>query len=569
MSFAAYDLIVIGGGLAGLAGATRAAELGLRVVLLEKGAGADYPCNSRYSGGILHLGFHDPSRDEAELVGVMNRLSASEADPALATALGRNGRRLVSWLQSHGVRFMRFNAQEAYRWCMAPPRALRAGLDWKDRGPDVTLRALTAALQKAGGAIRLGSEVTELRMAQGRCTGVVCLRDGAREEIAAAAVLIADGGFQSNRAMFETMIGGDFDAVFQRGAATGTGSGLRMAQAAGAQIRGTDRFYGHLLCADSRTNPNVWPYPELDAIATAGMVVDASGSRVADEGQSGVFLTNALARIKPMPRFFALFDAAIWEGPGTSARIPANPLLEQAGGTVLRASTPTELAVLMGVTPDRLEATVAEYNAAVAAGTLGALPVPRSTDVKPWPIAIAPFMAIPLCPGITYTMGGIATDGDARVLDTAGKPIPGLYAAGATTGGLEGGSRAAYIGGLMKAGTFGMIAAEHMAANRTGVSQSAAASPASAGAPTAPALPLPSKTSGLDRYPVIRATVRHGRGGTIAVAAAALLLGLWLAVPAYGAAGVALAVGIAALILFAGFSYVELIELITGLLLPD
>ena len=46
---------------------------------------------------------------------------------------------------------------------------------------------------------------------------------------------------------------------------------------------------------------------------------------------------------------------------------------------------------------------------------------------------------MPLCAAITNTMGGIVVNGDGAVLDTNDKPIPGLYAAGSTIGGLNGG----------------------------------------------------------------------------------------------------------------------------------
>jgi fumarate reductase flavoprotein subunit len=79
------------------------------------------------------------------------------------------------------------------------------------------------------------------------------------------------------------------------------------------------------------------------------------------------------------------------------------------------------------------------------------------------PIASAPFHAIPVIAGITYTMGGILIDGEARVLRTDGLVIEGLYAAGSTTGGLEGGPPVGYLGGLAKAGVQGLIAAESIA----------------------------------------------------------------------------------------------------------
>jgi fumarate reductase flavoprotein subunit len=82
------------------------------------------------------------------------------------------------------------------------------------------------------------------------------------------------------------------------------------------------------------------------------------------------------------------------------------------------------------------------------------------------PLVQPPFYAIPLCAGITYTMGGILIDGQARVLHEDGGAIAGLYAAGATTGGLEGGPLAGYVGGLLKAGVMGMRAAQCIAGSR-------------------------------------------------------------------------------------------------------
>jgi len=47
-----------------------------------------------------------------------------------------------------------------------------------------------------------------------------------------------------------------------------------------------------------------------------------------------------------------------------------------------------------------------------------------------------------------------------QLRDADDQPIPGLYAAGGTTGGLEGGGTLGYVGGLIKAATMGLIAAE-------------------------------------------------------------------------------------------------------------
>jgi fumarate reductase flavoprotein subunit len=71
-------------------------------------------------------------------------------------------------------------------------------------------------------------------------------------------------------------------------------------------------------------------------------------------------------------------------------------------------------------------------------------------------IETPPFFAIPICAGITNTMGGIAVDEHSRVKRPDGSAIAGLYAAGGTTGGLEGGGALRYVGGLIKACVFGL-----------------------------------------------------------------------------------------------------------------
>jgi fumarate reductase flavoprotein subunit len=505
--------------------------------------------------------------------------------------MANNGARFLDWLQDKGAQFVRFNELEGYRWCMAPPRSLRAGIDWQGRGPDVVLQSLVERFVELGGDIRRGTHAQSLLMQAERCCGVHVIANGRPETICGDHVLIADGGFQANQELYRQHISENFNRVFQRGARTGMGDGLKMAVDAGASLRGMDRFYGHVLCRDALHNDNVWPYPEIDAIATSGMVVNATGQRLVDEGVSGVFLTNELARASADDGsndvLYAIFDAAIWQEPGRSARIPVNPLLESAGGTVLRADTIAELAALAGLPSEGLVATIDEYNAALASGTLDQLSIPRSCALQPWPIIEAPFMAIPVCPGITYTMGGIAIDEHAQVLNEAGQPIAGLFAAGAATGGLEGGRHAAYIGGLMKAGVFGLIAAERVAALeglstgsttlRDGSSTSQPGSSAS-GAPRQPSAHVPAsapqpaavvRPSRLATYPMLNAVLRYGKVASIALSLIIAALVLYLAWQDLGTLAVALAL-LAGLVTGAlALTFTELVRLITDMLLPS
>jgi fumarate reductase flavoprotein subunit len=323
------------------------------------------------------------------------------------------------------------------------------------------------------------------------------------------------------------------------------------------------------LCSDAKHNDQVWPYPEVDALATAGIVVDATGNRVVDEGRSGVHLANELAACATTEKLFAVFDQAIWEGPGTTARIPANPLLERAGGTILRADNATDLAQKMGVPVQALIDSIEQYNRALEQDRLLTLPIPRSNKVTPLPIVRAPLMAIPICPGITYTMVGIDIDAHAQVLEASGAPIPGLFAAGATTGGLEGGDDSAYIGGLIKSGSFGLLAAERIASleGKQVLIEQPKRNPVTTGA--GKDQEYQSVTHGLQRFPILRMTVRFGKLIAIGLSLVVTLLLYALSSSSLGLLSLPLAIGVGLMTLIVVLGVVELIKLVTEFLIPD
>ncbi len=98
----------------------------------------------------------------------------------------------------------------------------------------------------------------------------------------------------------------------------------------------------------------------------------------------------------------------------------------------------------LGVERSGFLATIQAFGRAAAAGTAAQLPVPRRRAA--FGLVEPPFRALGVRPGITFTLGGIDVDSDLRVLDDDGRPIPGLYAAGADAGGTYDGG---YMGGLV------------------------------------------------------------------------------------------------------------------------
>ncbi len=457
------DVVIIGGGMAGMVAATRAAELGLRPLVLEKGADERYACNSRYSGGALHICMRDIQEDAGTLVDTILAVTDGAASKKLAQALVTDAPRTYGWLKSSGIRFVRVPAINQ-NYILAPVRPNRAGLHWVGRGGDVLLRTLEARLIGLGGRVMRAARATELVMNGSACKGVVAGVAGSTKTFYSKAVLLADGGYQNAPDFLRQHIGPRPELIKQRNASTGTGDGARMARAVGAQLIGMNSgFYGHVLCRDVFQNDSLWPFPFLDHVAAAGIVVDGNGKRFTDEGQGGVYLANHIAKLSDPLSAIAVFDEAIWQGAGRYRAIPPNPHLVLAGGTVNYDPSLSGLARELGLPPENLQRTVKEYNDAVVAKTAGDLdPCRTSTIYKPYPIERPPFYAVRVCAGITYTMGGIATDENARVLRDDSSPISGLFAAGATTGGLEGGPRHGYVGGLMKSAVFGLRAAEYL-----------------------------------------------------------------------------------------------------------
>ncbi len=454
------DLIVAGGGLAGLTAANRAAGGGLSVLVLERGREPDYFCNSRIAGGLLHVAFRDMTRPAAEIGASVAEAVGGAGDPATALAplLAGDAGKVLAWLRAEGGAFVRGGAPEFMRWVMAPPRRRRGGLDWKGRGPDALLRRLTRNLASRGGKLRLGCPAEALAVEEGRVAGVQTTAGTERARF----VLIADGGFQDNPDLVRRHLSPQPERLFRRGAGAGRGDGIAMAAAVGAATVGMDRFYGHLLGLDAFGNEKLWPYPTLDSLAAVSLLVDGAGRRFCDEGLGGVFMANELARLEDPEGAAVVFDDRHWREDAADNRYPPalNPSFPAAGGHVFEAPTVERLAEELAM-PALVE-TVAMHNDGRHE------PARTASRFPAKPVAEPPFRAIRAAAGITYSMGGLAIDREARVLDGEARPIPGLFAAGSAAGGMEGGPRAAYLGGLAKAVATGLRAAEAMLAEGGG-----------------------------------------------------------------------------------------------------
>jgi fumarate reductase flavoprotein subunit len=463
-----YDLVTIGGGFSGLVSAARAAELGLKVAVLEARAEDRYPCSSRYTTGVSNVMGLAILADPDVLYRAIVDGSGGTANPALARAIADNGKRAIDWLAAQGARFITRALQKDQpgQKVLAPPRRLIAGLDWEGRGGDVVMRHLEQNLVKRGGELMRGTQATELVVENGACTGVIALQNGASMQINARAVVIADGGFAANPQMVAQYITPRADRVLARVGPGANGDGIRLAEAAGAAIGGFGAFYGHVHHRAAMQNPKLWPYPHLDAVAEVALLIGPDGRRFTDEGLGGVCQANAIARLADPLSAHLIMDDAMWQAePKLTTTVAANSAMVTAGGPLISAPDLETLAAKIGIPSATLAETVPAHNDAVAANDFVHLAIPRSVKRhKPMTFAVPPYHAVPLCAGITGTMGGVVIDAQARAQKREGGVFQGLYAVGTPVAGLEGGPRAGYVGGLSKAFILGLLAAEGAAA---------------------------------------------------------------------------------------------------------
>jgi fumarate reductase flavoprotein subunit len=455
------DIIVVGAGLAGLVAANRAADLGKSVIVLETSEAEKNQCASRLSGGVFHVGYRSVWAPLDELTANIAAVTGGFVKPALAHALAGNASRAIDWLRGAGAELTKIEPDWGWRDCVLAPLGFhdQPHLVWENLGADVHMQRLATRLQGRA-EIRRGEQAQGLVIEDGACRGVIAAGPSGTRRLRAGAVVLADGGFQGNPDMLRRYVTPHPEQVRLRGPAAGKGDGIRMAEAAGAELVGMAHFYGHVLSADALENDALCPFPFVEFMASAGLIVDSAGQRFVDEGKGGIYMANALARHGD-GRATVIFDEPIWNDAGKVFFCPPNPNLVNAGGTLYQADDLATLAKMAGLPATALQQTVAAHNAAVAEGRLAAQSPPRrTTKYAAVPVLKPPFYAAPACAAITHTMGGVAVDPKARVLRRGGSPIPGLLAAGSTCGGLEGGPEAGYMGGLIKALVFGLLAAE-------------------------------------------------------------------------------------------------------------
>ena len=228
-----FDVVVAGGGIAGLCAALAAREAGATVMLAEKAPRPERGGNTRFADAQMrfpHAADEYGARDysEDEMIDDLMRISRGRANPALVETLARNAAAAIEWLTVLGIEWEPGYPHTAgYR--RSPKMGGQGLVDTLFR----RLEGREAVISYENGAAQL--------LIDGRraVTGVRCTSpDGLVDLMARGGVVLACGGFQANAQMRVAHLGRYADSLVLRGSRHNTGEGIRMALDIGAQPAG-------------------------------------------------------------------------------------------------------------------------------------------------------------------------------------------------------------------------------------------------------------------------------------------------------------------------------------------
>lgn len=433
----ACDIVVVGGGGAGLTAAIQAVELGASVVLLEKkdvlGGNAGMTEGIFGVGSPLQrkAGIADiPISDliEEEMV-YTNFRSCGPLLDKYFTASGDN----IQWLMDQGVAFKEVSGYrgvssfECFHW-------------WEgNRGADA-FATLAARAQEVGVDVRLKTAAQELLFDNGRVAGVLAVKPETGEtlQVEAKAVVLASGGFAGDPALVGEMTW--IDTAGMTGYGASDGAGIKMALSAGAGTAAVCGLYKTQVLGEG-----VPSSVKIAACFQPVLMVNEFGDRFAREDLNitsySALYFNA---INSQRKAFSILDATMVDKLENDAILYAfMPYAEgdkmeglsadleaaAAGGnpSVCKGDTIEELAAATGVDPAALAATVERYNELCDAGQDTVFG--KGADYMV-PVNAGPYYAVLQSPIVYVTIGGIDVDTDNQVVDPQGAKIDGLYSAG-------------------------------------------------------------------------------------------------------------------------------------------
>ena len=448
-----WDIVVIGGGNAGVCAAITAAERGCSVLVIETAPREFRGGNTRHTRNLRSV--HDEPTDVMsdrytfeEYWDDLMRVTKGVTNEHLAKLTLKSSQALMEWLIERGVRFQTalsgtLNLNHTNAFFLGGGRAM--------------LNSLCRHAESVGVQFIYEAEVTDIALENGFCESIDVFWQGQPHFIQCKQLITAAGGFEADLDWLAEGWGDAAKNFLVRGTPYNKGRVLRVLLDRGAQPVGAlDQC--HAVAIDARA-------PKYDGgIASRvdgvpfGVVLNNNAERFYDEGEDfwpkRYAIWGRLVAAQPDQIAYAIVDS---DGVGRFMPSVFTPIVDD---------TIEGLASKLGIDPKAAKKTVDVFNAACPSGPIDQMVLDgkTTTGLTPektnWSATIqkSPFYGYPLRPGITFTYMGVAVNDRAQVLMQDGKPAANLFAAGEIMAGNVLGQ--GYLGGIGMTigGVFGRIA---------------------------------------------------------------------------------------------------------------
>ncbi|WNS45582.1 FAD-dependent oxidoreductase [Paenibacillus sp. MMS20-IR301] len=439
------DVVVIGGGAAGMSASLRADELGLKTILLEKMTyigGAISISGGNQVVGLSKLqqeaGVTDDSADS--IVQDFQANGGNKNVTELLNLFAENVGQTTDWLNQYvGIQYdMAGGLHKLAEYSHNRELAYEAG------GPGFAKQA-RQKVEESGVDLHLETRAEKLITDdKGAVTGVVAKDStGKTYNITAKAVIMATGGYGNNK----ELLSADLKAALYYGPTSSTGDGIVMATAEGIDA-------GTRLMEYGKRYPNGVEVSEgiakstivgnISAFKKSGILINTAGKRVVNEKSSNRSILE-VELAQPEQMLYLLMDQATFDifQPGVSeagiSQADIDSWLKNNGSIApyfFHADTVEALAAAAGMDSAALQETVNRYNGFIKAGKDADFG--RPAEYLTEQIGTGPYYLVEQKPRFATTMGGLVVNADFEVLNTSDQVISGLYAAGEVVGGVMG-----------------------------------------------------------------------------------------------------------------------------------
>ena len=444
------DVVVCGTGTAGMCASVRAAELGGKVVALEKfdfvGGTSNVAESCTGVGTRMQAELGVTIDKKAMFSEVFNYHHSAAIGPVLHSFVDNCGATL-DWMVDNGCHFltvMTFFGK--YYTCHLSGDA-ETGQSMLNG--EAIIQPMLARAEELGVDIRLSTPMTGLVVEDGRVTGVYATdAEGNDIQVNARGVILATGGYASNKELFEEFVGYPYEKISVAGMAGRDGDGIQAARALGADLHHPETVNpsGEFVIGSGSWNDN------LNQIFSwqQNLRVNENAERFWNEGNNQEFAAHVNA-IKTQNDVYSIIDADFLNTLATETVFYNMPMygvlvgsplagcmeaLQEGldAGLVVQAETIEELAEELGLDVDALTATIDRYNELC---DLGSDEDYGKDEAYLFPVRTAPFYAAKMGPLIFATNGGVKVNKNLQAMKGA-DPIEGLFCVGNDAGAIYG-----------------------------------------------------------------------------------------------------------------------------------